>query len=386
MRMVQDEDNLITLTNEKEHDERRKKMAAGYSGKDNLTLERDLDDCILDLCNLIESRYAVDAAAESSQLKPMDLARKIQYFTVDVMSKVSLGLNFHDLRDDNDNFEYINEIETMFPKIFSTCCTPRVLMFLTDIRFLKLFAPQATAKLGMGKVLAITQKLVAEHFDAEKNVVVHKPDMLDSFMKHGLTQEQAEQESVLQLLAGSDTSATGMRSTMFNLISSPRAYNKLMTEVDAAIAVGKIPRDLNQVISDSAARELPYLQACIKEGLRWLPPIVGMLAKETPPQGDTIDGYFVPGGVSVAWSAKAIYQNTALFGPDPKAFRPDRWIHTSEGGDEPSRDKIAAMEKNNDLIFGNGKYTCLGKPVAMLELNKLYVELLRRFEFGLMNP
>lgn len=44
------------------------------------------------------------------------------------------------------------------------------------------------------------------------------------------------------------------------------------------------------------------------------------------------------------------------------------------------------MERSNDLIFGHGKYMCLGKSVAMVELNKVFVELLRRFEFSLMKP
>jgi len=44
------------------------------------------------------------------------------------------------------------------------------------------------------------------------------------------------------------------------------------------------------------------------------------------------------------------------------------------------------MEQNNELIFGYGKYQCLGKTVAMIELNKVILELLRRFEFSLMNP
>jgi len=87
---------------------------------------------------------------------------------------------------------------------------------------------------------------------------------------------------------------------LFCLISNPKAYNKLIAEIDGAVADGRIPASPNEVISDSVARELPYLQACIKEGLRWLPPIAGMLPKKTPPEGDTISGYFVPGGVSVA--------------------------------------------------------------------------------------
>lgn len=44
------------------------------------------------------------------------------------------------------------------------------------------------------------------------------------------------------------------------------------------------------------------------------------------------------------------------------------------------------MERNNDLIFGHGKYSCLGKSVAVIELNKDFVEILRGFESSLMKP
>ena len=73
-----------------------------------------------------------------------------------------------------------------------------------------------------------------------------------------------------------------------------------MNEIDTAVANGIIPVGHDQVIPNTAALRLPYLQACIKEGMRWLAPIAGMLPKMTPPEGDTINGYFVPGGVSIA--------------------------------------------------------------------------------------
>ncbi len=85
-------------------------------------------------------------------------------------------------------------------------------------------------------------------------------------------------------------------------------------------------------------------------------------------------------------SQYALHHSLELFGPDPLSFRPERWLHKSVGGDEPSWDKIKAIERNNELIFGYGKYSCLGKSIAFLELNKVFVELLRRFEFKLVDP
>lgn len=73
-----------------------------------------------------------------------------------------------------------------------------------------------------------------------------------------------------------------------------------MAEIDAAMLDGAIPISHDKVIPNTAALRLPYLQACVKEGMRWLSPIAGMLPKKTPPEGDTINGYFVPGGVAIA--------------------------------------------------------------------------------------
>ncbi|KIX08762.1 uncharacterized protein Z518_03419 [Rhinocladiella mackenziei CBS 650.93] len=381
MRLNPGQDNVLSQRDEKKHDDLRRRMMAGYSGKENLSLEQDIDHCVLDLVNLIDKKYV----SMPGQIIPMDLAQKVQFFTSDVMSKLSFDAKFHDLRDDNDNLGYIHEIETLFPNIFCTCTIPGVIEFLTDIGFLKLFAPSGKSQLGLGKVLAITREQVSKRFGPDGKPRGDNSDMLGSFIRHGLSQTEAESESVMQLAAGSDTSATGIRATLRCIISSPQAYVKLMAEIDAAMAAGKIPSD-GSVVSNAQAKELPYLQACIKEGLRWYPPIAGMLAKKTPPAGDIINGHFVPGGVSIAYSAKQIHHSPSLFGPDENAFRPERWILIEDGGDEPSGEKLKAMEQNNDLIFGYGKYQCLGKSVAMIELNKVYVELLRRFEFTLLDP
>ena len=43
---------------------------------------------------------------------------------------------------------------------------------------------------------------------------------------------------------------------------------------------------------------LPYMNACIEEGLRIFPPVPISLLRTVPKEGSMIDGYMVPGGVS----------------------------------------------------------------------------------------
>ncbi|EXJ75069.1 uncharacterized protein A1O5_01765 [Cladophialophora psammophila CBS 110553] len=70
-------ENLLSEPDEVKHVEMRKKVAAGYAGKDNPTLERDMDDILWQLITLIKDRYI----SNGSSLKKFDLAAAAQYFT-----------------------------------------------------------------------------------------------------------------------------------------------------------------------------------------------------------------------------------------------------------------------------------------------------------------
>ena len=116
--------------------------------------------------------------------------------------------------------------------------------------------------------------------------------------------------------------------------------------------------------TDAEARKLPYLEAVIKEGLRIWPPVVGLMAKEVPPGGDEIHGIFVSGGTSIGYCAFGIFRDKKIWGEDVDVFRPERFL---EG--EP--EKIRHLEQ---LVFAQGKWQCLGQKVALIELNKVFVE------------
>lgn len=82
-RLVPGEDNVFSLLDEEKHNNQRKKMVAGYAGKENATLEQDIDDCVRDLIKLIDTKYV---STPPDKIVQMDFARKIQYFTTDVIS------------------------------------------------------------------------------------------------------------------------------------------------------------------------------------------------------------------------------------------------------------------------------------------------------------
>lgn len=159
--------------------------------------------------------------------------------------------------------------------------------------------------------------------------------------------------------------AAAINYILLHITTNPKVLSKVRIELDVAKASGQI----SNPIQNSEAKKLPYLQACIKEGLRKSPPITQLRERVTPPEGDIINGQFVPGGVFVGFNAHAT-QLHECFSPDPDIFDPERWLtddHT----------KIEKMKRVLELVFGHGSTKCLGMVQAFMVLNKALIEVLR---------
>lgn len=215
-----------------------------------------------------------------------------------------------------------------------------------------------------------------------------RSDMLSSFIRHGVSGENLFHEVFEQILAGSDTTAASIRIIMLYLMSHPRVYAKLQAEIDGAVKGGMAPPSPG-IISDANARQLPYLGAVIREAIRVHPPVVNIFSKTIPKGGDnvTVEGqqYHLPGGSMIGYSAWSMHRNNKpLYGEDAHVFRPERWFVDENEPD--GKERLARMIRTNDMIFGYGRWLCLGRTVAMIEIYKTIFELLRNFDFALVNP
>ncbi len=74
----------------------------------------------------------------------------------------------------------------------------------------------------------------------------------------------------------------------------------------------------------------------------------------------------MPGGTKIAVAGWAMQRATEVYGSDVDVFRPERWL---EAGPEKARE----MNRILDLIFGFGRFGCLGRAIAWVELDKVFV-------------
>jgi cytochrome P450 len=365
MRLEPGKDNLVSTRDEARHTRLRKQMAAGYSGKGNESLEGTIDEQVAAFIELINTRYV----STPDDYRPMDLAEKVQYFTLDVISALAFGRPFGHLKEDADVYDYIKIVKSFIPVLSVFGLLPWLSNLFHSRPFRRLL-PKDSDKLGFGAFIGVAKSAVAERFAPSAK---HQSDMLGSFIQNGLTQEEAASESLLQIFAGSDTSATTIRILLLHVLTNPHMYARLRAEIDNGISTGAI----SSPIKDAEGRRLPYLQALIKESLRMFPPASGYMPRTVPKKGDVIDGKFIPGGTEIGSSALALHRSKKTFGCDADIFRPERWL---EAEADPAR--LALMTGSVDLVFHYGRYQCLGKNVAMMEFNKVFVELLRAFDFA----
>ncbi|KAI0468871.1 cytochrome P450 71A20 [Xylaria cf. heliscus] len=360
-------DSMSTMTDRRRHNQLRSKLEPGYNGKGVENLHELIDEHIMKMISVIDNHYAVKKTY-SGPTNPLDLSKLVIYLLVDLTSCLSFGQCFGCLDRQGDLHGFIQTSEEKLPVVLSLAILP-IVHAIMDQPLAKVFMPKGGL---LGPIISIAKSAVAKRFGDMK--VVRK-DMLGSFVTYGLTQGELELETVVQLLGGSETTSTAILHTMLCLVATPLAYQRLVAEIDHAVRSGRIK---SSPVADAEAKALPYLQAVVKEGLRLLPPAA--LIPRSSNTDEMLCGLHIPAGVSVDLSLKTAVRDKAIFGQDAALFRPERWLEA----DEP---RLQLMNETWRLVFGGpSRWECIGKGLALVQLGKLYVELLRRYDFAVANP
>jgi cytochrome P450 len=159
-----------------------------------------------------------------------------------------------------------------------------------------------------------------------------------------LTDQEFRDELITILLAGHETTATSIGWAFERLLRHPAALERLTAEVD-----------------DGDGSD--YLDAVIKETLRVRPVVTEVFRA---PTGRTeLGGYAFDAGTQLAASLILVQFDPELYPPDPRAFRPERFLDR-------------APEPYTWVPFGGGVRRCLGAAFAQLEMKVVISTILAR--------
>ncbi|KIK71442.1 hypothetical protein GYMLUDRAFT_149556 [Collybiopsis luxurians FD-317 M1] len=224
-------------------------------------------------------------------------------------------------------------------------------------------------------IMAVRKRLVAQEAGT---LEVRKTDLLEKLQRgkddngNPMGKEELTAEALTLLIAGSDTTSNSTCAILYHLARTPDAQRKLHEELDKAIPdVEALPVTVDDVKAD----RLPYLDACINEGLRIHSTSALGLPRLVPKGGLTVEGITFPEGTVLSVPSYTIHRDVDVWGSDIEDFRPERWL-----GLDQDRKELVNKTFNP---FSVGPRACVGRNLAYLELQIIIGSLARRWDFVL---
>jgi cytochrome P450 len=315
----------VLLLEGKEHLARRKLMLPPFHGERMRSYESIV-------------REATERQVERwPEGEPFAMHPHMQAITLEVILKAVFGVT------DRARSERLSE---RLPMLLSETSSPRL-----QLRFL------LASRLGRGDPMArlreisasIDELLFAEIADRRSDEALdEREDILSLLIAArfedggAMSDQELRDQLVTLLLAGHETTATGLAWAFDLLLRHPAVLARLIGEVDAG--------------------EDAYLRATVWEALRLRPvvPLAGRrLASEL--QGG---GLSLPSGTDVTPAIWLTHTKASLY-PEPFAFRPERFLDNPPSG-------------YGWIPFGGGVRRCLGASFAELEMKVVLETVLRR--------
>ncbi len=162
------------------------------------------------------------------------------------------------------------------------------------------------------------------------------------------------------LIAGFDTTASGLTNLVYNLVRNPSTQESLIEELDRELK-GEEP-DFDNL------SKLVYSDACIHESLRLSPSVARIERKSVC--DCKLGNIFVPKGTYIVIPIQAVHRDPDNF-ENPDDFVPERFLPQNKNKIKPG----------TYLAFADGPRNCIGMRFALLEMKFGLAKLLKKYKF-----
>ena len=199
-------------------------------------------------------------------------------------------------------------------------------------------------------------------------------DLLDVLMsirdEDGTLRFSADQVTgvfISMMFAGHHTTSTTASWMIIELLKRPDQLARVIDELDGLYAHG-------EEVSYQALREMPWLEASLKETLRLHPPLILLL--RVAMEDLEFRDFTIRAGEMVGaspWVSNRIPEDFV----DPERFDPSRYIAPRE------EDRLNPWTW---IPFGAGRHRCVGSAFALMQLKAIFSVLYQDWEFELALP
>ncbi|MCX4095464.1 cytochrome P450 [Nocardia sp. alder85J] len=172
---------------------------------------------------------------------------------------------------------------------------------------------------------------------------------------------------ISMMFAGHHTTSGTAAWTVIELLRNPEVLAGVTAELDELYADG-------QDVSFHALRQIPQLDAVVKETLRLHPPLI-ILMRVARDEFEVCGNSIAAGDLVAA--TPAISNRLPEDFPEPDRFDPGRYL-------DPRQEDLT--NRWTWIPFGAGRHRCVGAAFAQMQLKAIFSILLRDWEFEMAQP
>ncbi|TFK53095.1 cytochrome P450 [Heliocybe sulcata] len=368
------------------HKRRRKALTPAFS---NAAIRR-LTSVFYDSAYKLKEGWDSMLQTSSSDEIIIDVQRWMNRVSLDSIGIAGFGHDFGALRGKTSTvaevFDAFNAIRPSFLAIVGFILGPifPFLVYLpTERKALTTRWTENVAEMS-AQLLERTKKADEAGVKAEEKSLMGlllKAENADSDLR--MTEDEIMAQMKVLILAGYETTSISLTWALVELCKKPELQAKLREELLSRSGA-------SDPTWDQLTSELPYLDSVVHETLRLHVPvdqsgritteddIIPLTAPITTASGETIDRLPVRKGTLVTVPINCMNTSDAIWGPDAKEFKPERWLDNGKG--IPSRAQEIQGHRHL-LTFVDGQRICLGRAFALAEFKAVLSVLIRNYTF-----
>jgi cytochrome P450 len=286
--------------------------------------------------------------------RPIAVDKQMHAITLRILARTMFGAGV----DDHAVAELIRLLPGVLRGIMTRTVTPDALLRLplpANRRFDRAFADLRAA---ISRIMRAHRGSATDGGDLLSMILATR----DPRTGRPPTERDVCDQIVAVTMAGSETAATSMAWTFYEIARHPQVEARLVAEIGAVLG--------DRPVEAADAGRLPYTRQVLQESLRLHQPIL-VISRRTTGELD-LSGVRVPAGTELFYSPYGLFRDAGLY-PRPHDFDPGRW----------QTRPVSALPRGAFLPFGGGPRHCLGEHFAWLMMTVVVVEVLRRWRLRL---
>ncbi|MCJ1271052.1 hypothetical protein MMC22_010951 [Lobaria immixta] len=306
----------------------------------------------------------------------VDVGKYYGYATLDIIADLTFGESFYGLEGDNEHSWILGFfLGAKFGSVRNSLSRYHPIDKIFGWIFLRLTAKNRARSWQVATDKISRRLEMGDLGPSRSDFVTPVIGRLDETQQKGVTRKELNTNALAVVIAGCQLTTVALSTSTYLLMRYPETLKQLTNEIRESF-------ESEADITVSSTMNLPYLGAVINETLRIHHPTPINLPRIVPPEGQMIDGHWIPGGNIIGINLQNIQNDTDNW-VEPRVFHPERFLPETDSRYQKRFDKD---DKQAFQPFSLGGRNCMGGKVFLAEARLILSKMVWNFDFEILDP